>query len=1041
MNTASSAPSPDPLSQNQISPQKDIRGILAFPEIDSFYNTLMDRVQMAVGFFFQRPFTVFINALPRNHEEGVRIEVPRFGTFPLIYAGVTRQKSLMGEPRKPSTALDQAWGELNETRKYKIYEGDEVKYDSATMSTERAVISKELYQGFRNGGFELKDVKLGTLSGYFSSLEDKPALFQQEEYIILSAYYNIQQYHYLSVPLIQFAEFDGVVHIIYHEEDHGGITQKDGDIREWVIGNIIKSISREYEGIILDWDIVGGNAYRKSVVDRLVDGAIDPDFYANLSKNPILKDLGYRDYYERHKEYFADRIRMSDEIPLTIMEQFRRTAVLSILLDSYTHNISAHSLVALEGWYKQRALWHDKAVEHKPDTADLPFVRDDRYFDYETHEFIRFMLDKGAFWTGLTRDYSLGGKTNSFYTVLWRDFVNNPLYLGTIAFTEGILSLKVNITVLQAEGRSVEGVLWHKKVVVGGNFVTINLKKLNEAIKKAENGDYEYLSGFVAKGEAFEALKQELRAYKAFFPGGVVGKHAFFTILENEIRNVKHYSEAEIVQIAKEGLTLNISIEKCPYEEYKYGQDIQKEPEYYKVGVWLHHPVKMSGQMMADRIERLNQDIINEYHNPRLGGAYQDKICAALLFNNAFSSVEQVKTARDKRFYPWMKVGFSQPADMEAGTTVEDYELSARRYYGEDFKSSREAFEDRFVEAEGYYKKFFHIWRGENIHHYTGNKDMDPAWENLSRFRFVYTPNDNEAVFSDNFRHLREKGIIRIIDAPAENLGSAYSAWFHRWFKHANASIRVKIEEQTVAQLYWDGQTTQYRLCNASNLPLPSDHSTTLTLAHGNARGIRASSREIRYRSHGIFIQHFLSGKTPSEAILPEEGAAELMEALGTCICMFDRRIHKWFEQYNEEKMQALGCEAYDEQLRYWDAIANTPEGFFKYHFLVVHLSFIEKFPKEGGSYYTEDSIDAFISEQILKGRERPENFILVITSGRGRKQWQDTLQKKSTNKEDFTSFVTYRPVESLVSAVESAFSKSDDLEMKYLVFKILMGS
>lgn len=1025
------------------------RGILAFPEIDNFYDTLMDRTLMAMGFFFEKPFTVFINALPRNHEEGTRLEVPRFGEFPLIYAGIGRQKLMMGEPLHPSEALESAWKALDSTKTYRMSPTGEL--DQTQMSTTKSAVSSALYQGFKTGQFSLKDVALGTLPNYFKKFrEGNPGIFQSEEHTILSAYYNLSQYRYLSVPLIQFGEFDGVVHIIYHEDDHPSIATKEGDLRRRIIGNIIKAISREYEGIILDWDMVGGNVYRYSVVDSLVNAASQPDFYETLSSNPILRELGYRDHYEKHKVYFYDRIEASNQVPQTILQQYRVVAILSILLDSYTHNISAHSLVALEGWFKQRALLHDDKAKPKPEITNLPLIKEKRYFDYETHEFLRFMLDKGAFWTGLTRDYSVGGKINSLFTVLWRDFISNPLYLGSIAFTEGILELKINITFLEAVERVEGDVLWRKKVVANGHFATISLKRLQTVLEQWEQGHYEYQSGFIAKGEDFDRLRQHLKACKVYFPGGVVGKHAFFTILENEIRNVKHHSEAEIANIAKNGLTLNLSIQEMPYEE---GQ-LSGRPTYYKIGVWLKHPVFMGRKTMYDRVARLQQDIINEQNRPRLGGAYQDKICAALLFNNSFSSVEWFSTKRDKRFYPWIKAGFSKVSDMAEGSIVEDYELSARRFsenpqnqaMDPEYAHSREAFERSFVETEGYCKKFFYVWRGENIFHYQGDANIDTDWENLSRYRFVYIADGDKATYREHFRLLREKGIVRInsggANGSAETTAKAYSDWFHKWFKseerQANIGISFNMNGETMGYLYWDGQATQY----ATNLDtvLPSGiHFAQWPVIHGSDK----QTEEIRQRSHGIVRQYFMQGKDFSEASMSEENAAELLEALASNICMFDRRLYKPFEHFQTNKMATLGCKVCDEKHEQWQALANQENGFFRYHFLVVHLSFIEKFRQADGSYYTEEKIDDFIEKEILKGRERPENFMLVITSGRGRKQWQDTLElrKKDADKPDYTAFVTYRPVESLVSAVETALNKSDDMEMKYLVFKILMGS
>ncbi len=479
----------------------NLRGILAFPEIDLFYDLLMDRIHMVLGqFFLEMPFTVIINALPRNHEEGIRLEVPLFDDFPLIYAGIERQKKLLGLPRLPSPSLETSWALLNDTRKHKLKHRPKSNHEhNGQLPIEPGFSSSNLFREFSNGNLDLIDIEsmgMGNLFDYFISrnkkgwVEQNP--YKEAEFQILSSYFKIEDYYFVTIPLIQFAQFDGVVHIIYHKEEHERFVNKGGGLNVWNAGNIIKAFSREYEGIILDWAVVGGNKFKFSSLSDAIDLI---KMYENEHQNPILTRLNYREYYETHRDYIETRIRFSSEIPQIIVAQYRRIATMQILIDSYTHNISAHSLVALEGWYKQRALYHgsDKA---RLDVANVPLVRRDKSFDFETHQFVRFMLDKGAFWTGLTRDYSFGGKTNSLYSVLWYDFVNNPLYLGTIAYTEGILKLNINITILGETEKSGKDVVLRKKVKADGTWASIDLRTFRETMENGGNlnseagGDY-----------------------------------------------------------------------------------------------------------------------------------------------------------------------------------------------------------------------------------------------------------------------------------------------------------------------------------------------------------------------------------------------------------------------------------------------------------------------------------------------------------------------------------------------------------------------
>jgi hypothetical protein len=98
---------------------------------------------------------------------------------------------------------------------------------------------------------------------------------------------------------------------------------------------------------------------------------------------------------------------------------------------------------------------------------------------------------------------------------------------------------------------------------------------------------------------------------------------------------------------------------------------------------------------MVKRLESLYSDIIEDNTNrPKLGGIFQDKVCAAMLFNNSFSSVQDNKDKRGQRFYPWVKVASSKDLEIEEGKVIEDIEITARKYYEEEFKEYKAFFEE-----------------------------------------------------------------------------------------------------------------------------------------------------------------------------------------------------------------------------------------------------------------------------------------------------------------------------------------------------------
>lgn len=99
-----------------------------------------------------------------------------------------------------------------------------------------------------------------------------------------------------------------------------------------------------------------------------------------------------------------------------------------------------------------------------------------------------------------------------------------------------------------------------------------------------------------------------------------------------------------------------------------------------------------------------------------------------------------------------------------------------------------------------------------------------------------------------------------------------------------------------------------------------------------------------------------------------------------------------------------------------------------KFHFIVVHLSFLERLQRERNA----KSIAA-----MLKGlwpNEEPFRF-LVITTGRGRTQWFTELENSLPGR------LLFLPPEALTSAIAHAVQLGDDLEVKLAITATLLGS
>lgn len=1039
----------------------NVRGVTAFPEIDEFYNTLMDRLDMVLGHILEDEYTIFINTIPRNHTPGEKQEMDRFNIkTKLIYAGLVKQKQLI---------------DLKLDTKIKQKYWDELKL--ANLTPETSKVSLELFKKLRQGSYDLHDIEAGSLKEYFLPiLEPKkkhPSLsnLQIAEYHILNGFLEgeIESYNYLSVPLIQFAEFDGVVHIILSKKDYEDefIYKKrnnNGEIIDRIlntkaIGRVIVAFSREYEGIILDWDIVGGLRLKETSYS---DAAYNENLYKfNNQDNPILNKLKYRKYYIRHKQYFLDRFKYSNQVPTDLRNQYRKIAILHILLDSYAHNISAHSLTALEWWFKIRA---DRQNLKSITQSNIALLKERNVsLDRDIHPLLRFFLDKGAFWTGLTRDYSFGGQIKHLHGILWEEFINNPLYLGTIAFTEGIVKINIHITFLSIISHE-KNVKIKKKVEFDELYAQVDLTEFSKP--ENYNKDIQQITNFVKPGPNFTVIRNKLRKCKVFFPAGVVGVHSFFTILENELRNVKHYKQEQLNQIQKEGLTLNLSIEETSYDVIS--PIPEKEKHYYKIGVWLRHPTQLTKELILLRPKRLYADIMenaDKEFRPKLGGTYQDKVCSGMLFTNSFNKIEDKKSERGKQFYPWVKAGYCTQLEYKKGEEIDDWELSARRALAKatidtedplfeikqklsedkDLRASRALFDKEFKEEAGYFKKFFHLWKGEDIYEIENPETLDEKRENVSRFRFVYLSEDKKA----GFRKVREAGIIRIIHQKVnkEDIKKAYHLWLLKWLDKTEEDLDYKVDftekKQAYAQLGINKSEIFFN--NSSNLEFRiTKQLQIINLVHNEAQNDEFGGPAIRFRNHGIFRKYFYKKNNKSNLfeVYPER-QGELLELLGTRICAFDNRIAKRFEELDKTVLKnQLFFEAHQEKSQLWEQ--EKQNGFFKHHFLIVHLSFIEALSnKAEGKDYNEDDIKTFLDKEILQGKTPPNNFIVVIVTGRGRTLWWNNLKDSSVQSKHipYTSFVTFRSIESMTTAIENALGMPDDIELKYRMVKILFGS
>lgn len=1087
-----------------------LREVIPFPRVDEFYNILQDRLHILLErHILGGQFTMFINALPRKKATLIN----RYENVPLIYSGIPRQRELLEISAGYSRPdLTEHWNFLDVTH-----------LDGST-----AVVSSQLYKEFNLGSYKLEDIPrvgMGRLESYFDSIlypekGKTPTPRQVSEYHILKAFFNIEEDFYLSIPLIQFGEFDGIVHMVYQLADEKYINPIS-------IGNLIKAFSLSYEDLILAWDLVGWNPEKSEAIQL----PINDSFYEQINRNPILKELKYDKYYKKYLNYLNNRIKLTDKvIHSKVYAPYLKTAIISIMIDSYAHNISAHSLVALNWWFKRRAEnLRSKTESHYQEVEEVKDILEeyvpkgwemDRLMDLldpwveglfvketqadndvvkypgslarEIQPLLKFLMQKGAFWSGIARDNHFGGEARDLFNLLWEDFINNPLYLGTIAKSEDIHKISVHIIHYETapSAPQMPNCVQERKVCSEGVFVEIDIKnRRKRAFQDEEKGAYiqlhegtrlffrdhrelESMSDFVYPGKDYGAIKEMLQQSKLFFPGEVVGRHAFFTMLENEIRNVKHYKGQELADIQKNGLKLYISLEETSVRDEK-----SPEKELYQIGVWIGTPtfltIKGHKILVQRKFEALYEDIMDEEtFAPRLGGSFQDKICAGMLFNNKFRKVQngdgnpardqREDTPRDEKYYPWIL-----PASSTAAAPHQDIVVCR------DVINHMDEFKANYNHETGYFKKYFHIWKASNIKEVRGVEDTNFQWENLSRFKFVSLQSDPRKKLA-LWEKVRSSGVIRIIDRridtalfnDAEQTGVllAYEDWMSQWLDEISHSLQILVDGALVGQMVFiktpEPSFQYFQTKELEQLDHDPAHGIktveSIDIAHG---GFTLDPSVLRYRSHGIYKTYFTESvdegypiSTPMKARL-----IELFEILTTRICIFDNRI--WHRIRNNEREELfrnrLKLDIYEEQTPtlnsegqwtgYWEDKKQKLGN--KCHFLILHLSFIEKLLLTKYSNhpdYEDENIGLFIEKEILPiititGDIR-DNFILVITSGRGRTKWWSKLNE-NRKYQAFTAFTMFRPVESLISGIEDALGRKDDIELKYNLVKVLFGT
>lgn len=1074
----------NPTSMSDILNSAEDSRLLVLPNFIEFGKSLHDRihVQLIHQQYLQGPFTVFLILKDRRSKEKLESE--------FIYAGLDLQKKFLDESGVISCS---AWDEMKSIKItantlpitediMKQYEENTLTISIDSISPQR--IAKQFPVQERATWSHTRELEYQILESYF---EQDPATL-----------------HFVGLPVFQFGEIEGIAQIVFTDLD----VSKDNDnqyfVTEWrprIMRQIIKIFTREYEDLLWNWQLRSDGKYTAPLGQVMEFNKQKENLFANAEEvikkkdKKILEELGYRKFYSLSKDYYSRRIEDHRENVNIFLRENRRRAAMAILVDSFAHNVSAHSLTVLKWIFQQR--WEKVdipqgtkrmvkeglegliSVTNRNDinTEDLKHsiltiqerwdsqerillngkilpVRDQiARLDEELTQLFRYLTEKGAFWNGIGREEQFGGEIRNLYDVLFEEFARNPLFLGTIAFSEGVDKINIKVHFYEKRIRSyVSGK--NKKDALKRSYTTQRNDEGEElmgtlaTIDLTPQGDKVYRYEFFQQGESHDVLKKALQEVEVYFPGGVVGRHAFFTLIENTLRDVKHYSEEERKRMNEEGLDLVIAIypsklsEKLRKEEGSYS--------LYKIGIYLACPQKLQaekGPLGLVSLKNAERDILTSTQAARLGGSQQDKICAAMLLTGSLNRLVENDLQNDdlvKAYAPWLRFAHYYPSQ-QISTSMEEqnhfeYEFRAGKDETIEYEN---AIADLPVE-NGYLKKYIHLWRGEFVVDFSTQNNLLEL--NLGRYRMVNLRDIKHVI------DIRKKGLVRFVHNKQEtpNNDTAYRQWLDRWINGSYIRINIEVGNSTAGTLLVEkGQCVYYNYTAYRDGDMDKSRHATykivpFSFAHSQESSYQvAGERKLQLRNHGILKERFFpqveSIDNLSEGMIESvEKTYELAEILLTKIVIFDNRIaQRVDEDHRKYLKEQLSLDINHEMPTYWKRIKK--EGFLNYNFLVFHIAFIKQIKNKEGKYYNEGKIIDFIESELMDGREIPDNFIFVVTSGRGRQQWWNQIEKGEG--ENLKRFTTFRPSESLINALENGVQMQDDFQVKYNLLKILFGS
>jgi len=667
------------------------------------------------------------------------------------------------------------------------------------------------------------------------------------------------------------------------------------------------------------------------------------------------------------------------DMRLCIQKQLLRNASVAIIIDSFAHNIAAHSLVRFLNFLDTKDEWHIKVFRDivqkmdrlkkllNPENVDKILTGIDEIITETTDpicneygrgwcneylslkKYLEFLKDKATFWNGLISEiYVFYGTRMSLYDIL-AQLLANHLFIGTIAEDLGVTGINL----------FVNGTNWGGSSLDDYNFPYVPYcpyakNRYFNCTKKIL--DYEPISE--------DMNTNKLEEVTCYLPGGIIALHAFYTIVENIIRNIKWSKNIN-------GPIIDLHIhfkEQTPFYEFNIGIDCECDTK----------------NITEDLINPLNSSILDSNTSIAIkGGISQSKICAVIIRGFELIRVDQ-------------PVNSIKPSLIK----IDEKKLKKNKIFWK-----------------------FHMWQAVLSVLFDKNfvEKIKKGKENPYRAKFILVPQTEEELFIDIDK---SKLPMRVVKLPNKNNPiinneeALYKEWLNNWLEGGN----YKILPEGKKSLF-----KKYVFC----LKKKKGDFTFKVYHFGDSNDYKKAVAEnlILARGHYIFKNQFVNEDNKIKA------PTELIETLATKIDIVDNELFTlWKKICNKYEKSPQAMQTYTYATLFLRIVKEErtkkkidtlmKDGNHK-HIFIVHLAMIDAIYGK-----TDKERNNFVSNALKYYK------YIVLTTGRGREEAYANLDKHNKEK---TKFI-YRSEFENCFRVALEEHGEEIFSLKYFLVKKLLG-